>query len=247
MTHDPAAAATQRPSTDDATTAARPAPVVPDDRYRPADRLKAFVDAVVAIAMTLLVLPLVDAVIQSPGRDESTAHILGGLGPMIVAFVMSFLIIAMSWSAHHELFASIERVDRTVVWLTYLWMLLIVWMPVPTALVYTSPADWLQKVLYVGTLFATSLLVLLTRWQVRDAPGLSSVPRRELTGSLVAGTISCAMYLVAMGVVVAIPGSEGYFGLFVLMLLGPIVRWARARVARAQGLDPDDSRARSAR
>jgi uncharacterized membrane protein len=64
-------------------------------------------DAVVAIAMTLLVLPLVEL---APEVD------VGGLGTVVsehsdvfISFVISFLVIYVFWLAHQHAFASVRQ------------------------------------------------------------------------------------------------------------------------------------------
>jgi uncharacterized membrane protein len=66
------------------------------------DRLITFLDAVVAIAITLLVLPLVDLLAgAAPGTD--LAAVLAGNAGQFGAFLLSFAVIARLWWTHHRL------------------------------------------------------------------------------------------------------------------------------------------------
>ena len=66
--------------------------------YYGADRAKAFIDAVAAIALTLLILPLLDAITGlahlSSGRLPGAAEWFGDNWLLLLAFSISFAVIA---------------------------------------------------------------------------------------------------------------------------------------------------------
>lgn len=68
-----------------------------------------FTDAVVAIAMTLLILPLMESVGEASDAGDSAAEWLYAHDGQLLAFVLSFVIVAMFWRANHRLFEHIER------------------------------------------------------------------------------------------------------------------------------------------
>lgn len=63
------------------------------ERSRDLERFLTFVDAVVAIAVTLLVLPLVD-IVREVGENGSVVHLLQGHVSQLGAFALSFTVIA---------------------------------------------------------------------------------------------------------------------------------------------------------
>ena len=63
------------------------------------DRVVNFSDAVVAIAITILVLPLVDEA-SSIGHGDVN-HFLAGIGAQVYVFVLSFAVIAYYWFLHY--------------------------------------------------------------------------------------------------------------------------------------------------
>src|SRR4029078_7970875 len=72
------------------------------------DRLVFFSDAVFAIAMTLLVLPLI------AGSQENGAGVWNGFqdqGPKLYAFAISFWVIGLYWMGHHRMFRRIRAYD----------------------------------------------------------------------------------------------------------------------------------------
>lgn len=93
------------------------------------ERLVFFSDAVVAIAITLLVLEL-----RLPEGEESLGARLARLTPGFISYIVSFAVIGIFWEAHHRLFGYIHRYDRGLLWLNLLFLLFIAFMPFPTAL-----------------------------------------------------------------------------------------------------------------
>ena len=95
------------------------------------DRLINFTDAVVAIAITLQLLPLVDI---KATEGESIWQLISDNSSQIFAFWFSFLILSVLWLKHNQVFNSMRAFDGTIFWLNSLWMALIVFLPWPTAL-----------------------------------------------------------------------------------------------------------------
>ena len=101
--------------------------------YRSSERLTFFTDAVVAIAMTLLILPLTEGVTDARYEGRTTSEYLRDHSDELFAFALSFVIIASFWRAHHALFEHVAAYSQLLLWLNILWMFTVVWLPVPTA------------------------------------------------------------------------------------------------------------------
>jgi uncharacterized membrane protein len=91
-------------------------------------RLEAFSDGVFAIAITLLVLE-----IKVPPPNTALWAALLQLWPSYLAYVVSFLVIGAIWINHHAMFKHIVRVDGTLLLLNVLHLMLIAFLPFPTA------------------------------------------------------------------------------------------------------------------
>jgi uncharacterized membrane protein len=72
-------------------------------------RLEAFGDAVIAIVITIMVLEL-----RAP--EESTLGALVPLAPRFLAYILSFVFLAIYWNNHHHLFQAVQRVNGAVLW-----------------------------------------------------------------------------------------------------------------------------------
>ncbi|WP_434969562.1 TMEM175 family protein [Microbacterium sp. bgisy207] len=202
-----------------------------NDELPSAERLKAFTDAVVAIAMTLLILPLMDSVTDAD--ETSTAAWLAQEWPSLLTFMLSFVLIANFWLTHHRMFARVERVDQGLLWLTILWMFTIVWLPVATAITSTFDADPIEKLVYVGSLVLTSLVLTLTRIYLIRHPKLHHEKPQLLSEGLVVGIIITSLFALSLLVMLAIP-SLNYWALFLLFLTWPL----HSAIMRARGRVP---------
>ena len=77
-------------------------------------------DGVFAIVLTLLVLE-----IQVPdlAQGQTLRDALREVRPSFIAFLISFVVVAIAWAGHRDLFALIGRTDRVLVWLNILYLL----------------------------------------------------------------------------------------------------------------------------
>ena len=117
-------------------------------------RLEAFSDGVFAVAITLLVLnikPISDEVLKDGGFWNEFGRQL----PALLAFVTSFFTIGIMWINHHRLFNHIKRTDTGLLLLNLLLLLVIVFIPYPTALLAQqyalNPEMHDAALLYSGT------------------------------------------------------------------------------------------------
>lgn len=175
------------------------------------DRLLAFGDATVAIAMTLLVLPLVD-VAHEVDRTP-VGELLDDHSFELASFALSFVVIAVFWRAHHTMYDRVEDVVPGLVTANLAWLAAIVFLPFPTALLGAATDERLVHGLYIGTLVAASASL---SWQhhllVRHAPSGTVTPDAH---------ISLVLVTIAFALTVAVP-AVGLWSLLVLLLERPV-------------------------
>jgi uncharacterized membrane protein len=196
------------------------------DRERHLDRLLTFVDAVVAIAITLLVLPLVD-ITANLTSDDSVAHLLHTHQPEIWSFFLSFVVIARLWFAQHRAVRALLLSRTSISGLLVFWMLTIAFLPFPTALVAKAGHQPATKVLYIGTIFLSTLAIGLISWIIARNPQITDGERMP---DPTAGVASAVLLLLALLITLAIPPTS-YFPLLLLAFETP-VRQLIDRVAR---------------
>ena len=121
-------------------------------------RLEAFSDGVFAVAITLLVLGI--QVPRGVLDDNMLRHALLEQGITLLAFVTSFATIGIMWINHHRLFTHIRRTDNILLVLNLLLLLLIVFVPFPTALLTEAaagPNQHLAAAVYSGMFVITAI------------------------------------------------------------------------------------------
>jgi len=189
----------------------------------PPERLKAFVDAVVAIAMTLLILPLLESVSDAATDDAGTGAFLADHSGQLVSFGLSFVLIAVFWIEHHRQYTQVKRITNALLWINVAWMLTIVWLPVPTAMLGQMPTDTLQPVLYIGTLIMTQVTTLITRVYLLRHPEITDASPERLRRGATGDAAAIVLFLVAM-VIAATVHPVGYYALLLVALSGPFER-----------------------
>ncbi|MFH5209727.1 TMEM175 family protein [Antrihabitans sp. NCIMB 15449] len=193
----------------------------PDARSRYVDRFLTFIDAIVAIAITLLVLPLVDLTTDYKG---SAVELVREHAPELLAFALSFFVIFRFWKAQHRILRDVVDLDGPMTQTLTLWAFTVVFLPFPTALASSSPSEQTStRALYVGTMAVSAGALALLAWLVARNPalraGAASEPKQAMT--------TLVIFVVALVLTVAIPRT-GYYPLLLLFLTGRVVAlWHR--------------------
>jgi uncharacterized membrane protein len=146
-------------------------------------RTEAFSDGVFAIAITLLILEIR---VPHPGETgESLATLLLQQWPSYMAYVLSFLVIAVMWVNHHNLFRYIQRVDNLFLFLNSLLLMVITFVNFSTALL----ADYLLDpagqqaagLVYAGTGIVVAILFnLMWRHAIQNSRLIDANADRRL-------------------------------------------------------------------
>ena len=101
--------------------------------------LETFSDGVFAIAITLLILELIQML--HPEGDEGLLKLLLHHWESLLAFVIGFLTILICWINHHLIFTYIKKTDSNLMWVNGFVLLIVTFTPFPTAIL----AGYLEK------------------------------------------------------------------------------------------------------
>lgn len=140
-----------------AATTAAPAPVDGPGLVR----VVTLTDAVVAIAMTLLVLPLVE--VAGEVDTANVGSLLTEHGDLLLSFAVSFVVIYVFWAAHGTALRRLEFMEvepRGLRLLNLGWLLVIAFLPFPTAVVGRD-LNTTSAPIYIATMCTLSALTSL--------------------------------------------------------------------------------------
>ena len=176
--------------------------VGPDrDRSRLAspERVVTLSDGVFAIVLTILVLEIA---VPEGLSEQSLRQVLESLRPTLVAWVISFLITAMFWVVHRDLFSRVKTVNRDLVWLNLLFLLPVSLIPFAASVLGKYPDEPVALHLYGVVMIAATVMRTVLYWYVIRRPALlwpDVVPERSgLVLTIAASPI--VVYALAMAV-----------------------------------------------
>ena len=164
----------------------------------PSSRLEAFCDGVFAIAITLLII---DIKIPPTEKIDSTADFVQALkhvAPSIFAFVLSFIIILITWVNHHNALRLGNKISSLFIYANGFLLLTVVFMPFPSSLVgehiltdHAGPA----VVLYDATMALQAVgWILITQAALRGHLGKSEKATVQIRRNGQFGFFAFALY-----------------------------------------------------
>lgn len=126
----------------------------------PTSRIEAFSDGVIAIIITVMVF---DLKLQEIPTDKTVWTELIKLAPKFISYVISFLMLAIMWVNHHQLFHQIKHTDRKLLWYSIhllFWMSII---PFGTNFIGANFKLWEASFFYGIIFFMSALSFTLLR------------------------------------------------------------------------------------
>ncbi|NGO67799.1 TMEM175 family protein [Streptomyces boncukensis] len=197
-----------------------------NDETRPvaAGRLIAFVDAAIAIALTLLALDL-----PVPAGDTTGAMLRSASdhSKEYLAFALSFVVIAAHWRAHHEIFRYVRSLSSRLTSLTLAWLFMQVLMPFATRVITADGAFPPRFSFYaIVQVLASTLIALMIREIRREHLYHTDVPPRAFAQNRVRSICLAAVF----GVSVPVSFLTTSTGAYLCWLTAPLVLTVAQRV-----------------
>ena len=128
-------------------------------------RIEALTDGILAIAATIMVLEL-----GLPQTNDWSG--LLELRHTFLAYVISFMMIYIVWSMHHDLFKKAEVISRRTFLVNGVWIFMLTLVPFTTAWVGSAPDAVVPEFLYPLNLLLWSMAFHWLDYQIRkDNPG----------------------------------------------------------------------------
>jgi len=153
-------------------------------------RLEAFSDAVIAIAITIMVLEL-----KVPhGADW---EVVRPLVPVFLTYVLSFVFLGIYWNNHHHMLHATDRINGKILWANLhllFWLSLI---PFVTGWMGENHFAPLPTAVYGGVLLLAALAYLILQTAIVAHQGTDSKLRAAVRKD-VKGKLSAVLYVVAI-------------------------------------------------
>ena len=164
------------------------------------NRLEAFSDGVLAVAITLLVL---DIHVPNAGSPGSLASKLAHGWPNYAAYVTSFITIGIIWVNHHAMISRLREADHAILVLNLLVLLSVALLPFATSLLATylrePHGQHLAAAVYGGAFLLMAILfsllqrhILLAKSHLM-ADAMPERDRRRLLRRATAGVVPYAL------------------------------------------------------
>ncbi|MFN8031949.1 MAG: TMEM175 family protein [Mycobacterium sp.] len=195
------------------------------------DRALNFVDAIFGFSVTLLVTTL-----DVPPAEawQNLSSLLGsGLGDQLVAFVISFAVVAGFWRGNHRLIGTFHALDAATVRVLIYLVALVVFIPFTTkAISDPNPAGLpLPTALYAANVAAVVLVSVLlnvvARWR-----GLTDTADEPLFDQIAGGLLVAAVFLASIPVAYRFGPGNAKWCWLALVALGPLLGLALKLRAR---------------
>jgi uncharacterized membrane protein len=132
------------------------------------NRLEAFSDGVLAVAITLLVLNIA---VPTPDKQHDLADQLAARWPQYAAYATSFITIGIIWINHHAMIGRLREADHAILFLNLLLLLSVGVLPFATSLMATYLKEGhgqahLAAAVYSGSLLVMSLIFSVLNRQI---------------------------------------------------------------------------------
>jgi len=193
----------------------------------PLHRIEALSDGVYAVAMTLLVIDLkLPEGVHIHSEDDLVAA-LAGLIPRAIAWIISFMVLAIFWTGHHRVFAYLRRSDGVLTALNLLQLAFVTLMPFSSALSGEHGSRVASQVVFSANMAMLATTALVIARYVHRHPELGSLPmpiaRYRGARQRIAGVILISVVAVVIAALVPWPGM-GNMAFMLMAVINPMSR-----------------------
>lgn len=129
-------------------------------------RFEAFIDAIIAIILTILVLEL-RIPENEHTKDLNTKQQVAQVLPSFISYIGSFLLIAGIWIDHHLLFLNLQKITKRYILLNMFFILFLSIVPITTAFAGNHYRDSFAVALLFTNYFIMNFLFGNLYWYAR--------------------------------------------------------------------------------
>ena len=203
------------------------------------DRLVFLSDGVYAIALTILVLDIrLPASFDVFSSSSQLLKALMDLEPNIFAYIISFIVIGLSWRAHNLIFRYVKRYDTNIFWFNLLLLLSVAFIPFPTS-VLARGINVVSVVFYASCLMIAEGLEAALWWYAtrvrKDRLIDEDINPRLILYHTTLFLAAPIVFLISIGLALFAPRVALLSWILLAVVEGVIGRILRRRWARQQG------------
>ncbi len=165
------------------------------------ERIVFFSDAVMAIAITLLAIDLRVPEVDPGLASQQLAARLSSIGPHLMTFIISFIVIGIYWISHHRYFGYIRRYDTRLILLNFLFLFFIVCMPFVASLLGQYVLVPVALIAYTAAIAALGFSMALIWWYSSSGHRLIEA---EVSAEIIR-TINVRLFVAPIMFLIAIP------------------------------------------
>ncbi len=190
-------------------------------------------DGIYAVAMTLLVIEL-----KLPAHDliRSQADLVNAVGqlvPKFIAWIISFLVLALFWLGHHRMFNNVRHVDGKLIALNLLQLAFASLIPFSSALSGEFGTALFSQIFYSANMIMLAMLAILIARYIFKHPALCVHPMGENQYRAAQVRIGGLIFISIVAVVIAtlLPATPaiGNMAFMLMIVIMPISRRIEAR------------------
>jgi len=178
-------------------------------------RIVAFSDGVFSIAITLLVLGIS---VESGLPHDKLAHALWEQREALLAYAISFAVIARFWVVHHSFFSEVKAFDSRLIALNMVYLGFLVLIPFSSQVLGDYGGQLPAVVVYSANLAAVVLIGGWMSWDARRA-GLTTIDAETARENMIRGFFIAGVFLGSI-VIALFDASIAPFAWFLLFFEG---------------------------
>jgi uncharacterized membrane protein len=158
------------------------------------NRIEAFSDGVIAIIITIMVFDLKIQDLPDNFTNTDVWNVLSGIVPKLLAYSLSFIVLAIMWLNHHSLFDKIPHSDSKLIWHNTFLLFAMSLIPLPTAFLAQHPTLYQAAMFYGFVMFLNAFAFYLMRRYVEVVVKLIPYNKKVQHSNI----ISTSLYLMSI-------------------------------------------------
>jgi uncharacterized membrane protein len=194
------------------------------------ERMVFFSDAVIAISMTLLILPLLESVQTAKENDLNGYEFFKENAITLASFLLSFFMTIIFWRGHESLFHNVRRYSEAIRMSNPFFLLFIVTLPITTYLA-TEVSDAVSAftpAVYVANLILINVILIWMHILVRKDSRMWDPHRIPPTSyGLLILSFNFILLCVVLVIICVCSNPNLLFLLFLQFLVKPLIRYGQ--------------------